>query len=1026
MRYRFGSFTLDADTWELRCDGEPRPLQPKVMALLVLLLERRDRVVPKEEIHAELWPDEVVGPDSLSRLVRLARRAVDDDARSQARLRTVERVGYQFVAPVELEGAVRSETPGPAIAADAAALTDPFVGRDDVMETLRAAWRGASDGRGRAVLLAGEPGIGKTRTAEELAEEVARAGTRVLRSWCYEGGGTPPYYLWSQLLVAYAEAVDAETLRETLGRDAPDLAAIAPELRDLMPDIPSGGGESQAARVRLLEALVRFWRRAAAREPLFVLLDDLHWADHSSLAALAFAVPRLRAARLLALGTYRDEAVAAGHPLAGTLAAVARDAADARVSLRALTRDDVERVVGAMRARPLAPDLVDAVWQRTRGNPLFVKEVVRWLRDEDLSAVAAREAWLHSVPPGVRQVIEERLARLSRPCRRALELAAVVGSEFDGALLEEAWADAPDALGAALDEALGVELVHPLPGARDRYAFSHGLVQEVLVAGLERTDRAALHGRVARALEQQVGQPDGAVEAVARHWVESAAPGAPPPPEAKGYLRRAAERAISRHAYHESVEHLEQLLEVLDRRGDEDPAVRYETLVQLATARWKTLDLDGALDAAERAAELARARGDDPGVARAALFADHPIRSPERRRRQLALLEEAERIVGESETPEAAVVLSHLALHLSSDASAGARRRGLSRRAVEIARGQDDALLVGRCRLVEAIALWPQLERDERGAIVDELRALERYDDRHVPETAVSQLYLTHRLETGDVLAADREIERMHHALDANGAGSYYAWYRPLFGAMRALMRGEFADAERMALEAFRAGSDGAAYDAPSAFATQMFTLRMEQGRVSELLPAIEQGAAQRPRHSYRVLLPLAFCESGRSDDARPVFERACDAYDPSWDAYAAVSLTVLASACYRLADAERARRLYALAAPYADRWATPLMAWVSIGSMHWPLGRLAATAGETDRAVAHLDAAIERNRAVGARPYLVRARIDAARVRLRRAAEGDRARAAELLASGAGEARELGMAGVLQEAEALRAGEAA
>ena len=192
-----------------------------------------------------------------------------------------------------------------------------FVGRQREMGDLKAALEDALSGRGRLVTLAGEPGIGKTRTAQELATYAVLRQAQVLWGRCYEGQGVPPYWPWVQTIRSYVRKHDPEQLRSEMGAGAADIAEIVPDVKEQLPDLePAPALDPEAARFRLFDSITSFLKGASTSKPLVLVLDDLHWADESSLLLLQFLARELTGSRLLVIGTYRDVELSRRHPLA--------------------------------------------------------------------------------------------------------------------------------------------------------------------------------------------------------------------------------------------------------------------------------------------------------------------------------------------------------------------------------------------------------------------------------------------------------------------------------------------------------------------------------------------------------------------------------------------------------------------------------------------------------------------------------------------------------------------------------------
>ena len=405
-----------------------------------------------------------------------------------------------------------------------------FVGRQQEMGELRACLEDALSGRGRLVTLVGEPGIGKTRTAQELTTYAGLRGVQVLWGRCYEEQGMPPYWPWVQAIRSYVRERDPEQLRSEMGAGAADIAEVVSDVKERLPHLqPAPQLEPEQARFRLFDSIAFFLKTASQRQPLVLVLDDLHWADQPSLMLLQFVARELGGARLLLLGTYRDVELSRQHPLAETLGELTRERLFQRVLLRGLSRDDVGRFIEVTSGAEAHDSLVQAVYTQTEGNPLFVTEVVRLLVQE--GEVGARhdeplrqsDSWTVRIPEGVREVIGRRLNRLSQRCNDALTIASVLGREFELAQIRPLIEDmTDDRLLEVLEEALGARIIEEMPRTVGRYQFTHALTQETLAAELSTTRRVRLHARIAGALEELYGENAEAHAAeLAHHFAEA-------------------------------------------------------------------------------------------------------------------------------------------------------------------------------------------------------------------------------------------------------------------------------------------------------------------------------------------------------------------------------------------------------------------------------------------------------------------------------------------------------------------------
>jgi predicted ATPase len=258
-----------------------------------------------------------------------------------------------------------------------------FVGRQRELAILNTALDDSLSGQGRIAMLVGEPGIGKTRTARELAAYASLKGAQVLWGRCHSTEGAPPYWPWVQVIRAYAQGCEAEELRSQMGPGVADIAEIVPEVRERLPDLqPPPALEPQQARFRLFDSIRAFLKKASQFQPLLLVIDNLHWADRSSLLLLEFLAQELAEGKILVVGTYRDTELTRRHPLTQTLGELAREPIFRRVILRGLNEEEVGRFIEVHTAFTPSKDLVGAVYLQTEGNPLFVTEVVRLLVQE--------------------------------------------------------------------------------------------------------------------------------------------------------------------------------------------------------------------------------------------------------------------------------------------------------------------------------------------------------------------------------------------------------------------------------------------------------------------------------------------------------------------------------------------------------------------------------------------------------------------------------------------------------------------
>jgi len=443
-----------------------------------------------------------------------------------------------------------------------------FVGRQREMGELKVCLENALSGQGRLVTLVGEPGIGKTRTALELATYAGLRQAQVLWGRCYEGEGAPAYWPWVQAIRSYVRDVDPQQLRSEMGAGAADIAEVVSDVREQLPGLDTPPRlEPEQARFRLFDSITAFLQSAGRRKPLVLVLDDLHWADHPSLLLLEFVARELANARVMIIGTYRDMELSRQHPLSQTLGELTRERLFQRVLLRGLDQEDVGRFIELASGVTPPIGLVDAVHRRTEGNPLFVTEVVRLLVQEgeltqDPSAGSGRaeerDSWSVRIPEGVREVVGRRLDRLSERCNETLTIASVIGREFILEHLSPLIEDmTDDRLLEVLEEALSARVIEELPRSVGRYQFTHALIQETLAGELSTTRKVRLHARIAEALESLYGAD---AEAHAAELVHHCAEAQTVVGTEKlvRYSLLAGERALSAYAWEEALAYFQR------------------------------------------------------------------------------------------------------------------------------------------------------------------------------------------------------------------------------------------------------------------------------------------------------------------------------------------------------------------------------------------------------------------------------------------------------------------------------------
>ena len=885
-----------------------------------------------------------------------------------------------------------------------------FVGRERELTELRAGLDAAFAGDGAFILVAGEPGIGKTRLANEFGRAAVERGARVLRGGNFEGGGAPPFWPWVVILRECLSEPSANT--GGAAAELSDRRQSPLELRDLLPEISLAAGlEPDLARFRLFDAVANLLQAHAVRQPLVIVLDDLQWADESSLLLLHFLGRDLVGSRLLLIGAYRDVEAHHRPEIGRRIAALACDART--VALGGL----VEREVAALieHTHRGVPELIaTAVHRATGGNPLFVDELVRSLGaegklNESISAVRL------PLPERVRAVIRRRTADLSDTCRRVLSVGAAIGREFDLAVVAHVCAVRGDRPIESIDEA---REAHIVSGTGGRFVFAHDLFREALYDELPPDERRSVHGVVGAALERLYAADIELHLAELAHHFLQAAPGSE---QAIQYSIRAAARAARQLGFEEAVGHCQVALAALSASDTPNPVRRCEILLLLGGNLWKMNEFDRARQIHAEAAELAEALALPEMQARAALgFGGHEI-SWDRSSNEPTLVQLLERglaAIGPGDGLLRASLMARLGNALALSASDRPRAEALVRDAVAMARRLGDKHTLHFCLECCVCALWGPDSLEERLAIGIEIAQLS------TEVGASPNLSLVpHLEEAGDLAGARREAELLDQA--TRGARRYLTttWILMVWRAMTTLARGRLDDAERLSLEAFQL-RDRRGITAGQYFGSQILVLRREQGRLAEIVDGIGAFTAENPSLPiWRLAHAWVYAELDRTAEAERELERfaAQNFSDIPRDMYWLMCQWLLAEIVTKLADRRRAETLYPMLLPYRTRCAIVPMSFIG-GSLERSLGLLAGTAGRYEDAADHFEAAIASNERMGLRPWVAHAEHEYARLLLARNRATDRVRARELLGRAIDTARTLGLTALLTRAESLLA----
>lgn len=899
-----------------------------------------------------------------------------------------------------------------------------FVGRVPELDQLKGALTDVSSGQGQFVLIEGEPGIGKTRLVEELATYARLRGAQVMTARCHQDEGTPPYWPWVKMIRSYVYERDADTLASEMGSGAADIAQIVTDVRERLPGLPRADeGQPDLARFRLFDSVTTFLVKASHRQPLVLFIDDLQWGDESSLLLLQFMAREIDRSRLMVLVTYREEERRTAEPLDRAIAEIGRERGTLRIRLQGLSRSDIDRFIEASLGRRAPDQLVSHVHEQTDGNAFFVTELVRLVTTEAQGVEPADLANLKvSVPPSARDVIGRRLDQLSEDAHNLLRTAAIIGKEFDLAILQSVVEVPRSIVLDLLRECVAERILNELdsPG---RYAFSHVLITDVLSQEFRPGTRLRLHGEIGEALEALAGSRIGEYLAELAHHFSSTNK-MEHLLKALDYSQRAGDNAYSRLAFEEAARLYQQGVEIIRRARFRDEDTRCELLLRLGQAESKAGRTDDARRHMEEAAGIARGRRDAERLGRAALgvapgfvmfgtgVADESL---------IALIEEALDLLPEEDSPLRARLLARLAVELYYR-DEPERRYEVSGQAIEMAQRLEDPATIAYALNSRHHALWtPQGLGDRLWAATAIAEITEETGDKKMAILGHNWLIID-LLELGDIKGVESSME-IYEKLTQELREPSYMWLNPLYAAMLALLQGRFDEAEGLMGIALTMGQRARHQNALLAYGIQLTQLRTEQGRLAEIAEAIEGFVEQYTALPvWRAELAYMHLQLGQRSRAEEVFAQlAGDGFALPKDLAWLVAMSLLAMVCEELQDFVRARQLYDQLVPYANRSAVAGPGVLSLGSVSRYLGLLATTMGAWDDAHRHFDFAIAANQKMGARPWVAHAHHDYAKALMMEAADGNRERALALTRKALDLAHECGMQTLVEKVLSLK-----
>jgi hypothetical protein len=865
-----------------------------------------------------LWAGDVVGESVLTRCVSCARKLVADDPRPcSVRMKRGER---------------------------------DFVGRRLESSLLREAIRQVGSNGPTFMLVAGEPGIGKSRLLEESTRHVP-PGVEVHWGYCSPVEGAPPFLAWQQCLRSIARARTLKAVLRALGPDAHEARRLllggASSTYEHLP-----AWDSPSQRFRTFDAIAGGLEELARHRPLVLVLDDLHFADLGSLLLLEFLIQHPRR-DLLILGSVRDAEWPLDEARSETLKRV-RAACVRELVLTGLSAEEVEQFVD-LKLEHRQPELARSLHARTGGNPFFLSVLTH-------NQEAARGLQL---PNAIRQAVSHRLASLDRGCTALLRLAAAGGRDFEVAVVSAAAGMPLERAVALLETALRARLI--LASGARQYRFVHDLVREVLYAESGADERARAHLSLARALEAvpEYQHPRHAAM-LAHHYAQGAELGGGT--RALDLSIRAGAFALRNFAYEEAIEQFSRAARLLALDADLDPTSECAVLLDLGIAQVSAGQREAGQATLRLAAAKARELGAAPELASVALSLSPGLFAIEVGTFDVSLvglLREALALVGTQNDRLRALLLARLALALYWG-DTFADRQAICSEATALAASVGSDEVSAAVLTAHALSLSRPSNLHERLLLTE--RAVDlcgRVSDHHG-----SLLNRLHRasilLELGDGAANEFEAD-LFRKLAEEVKQPQALWIGRALQACRLLLDGRLSEVEALAADCLQTGQRVQDHNALQTFGVHLTLVRLEQGRGAELTETLRTYATTYPRTvAWRAMYLMALHRSGQHEACAAEYASAkAKGFALPDDLLWQVSMAFFAEISSARGDREAASVLYERLAPHGSRCVVIGFGIACLGSMERYLGLLAAAMGEIDMAREHYERAIATNRQI-------------------------------------------------------------
>ncbi len=869
-----------------------------------------------------------------------------------------------------------------------------FVGRTSEIGILLDRWDLIKGGQGQAVFVSGEAGIGKSRLVDALEERLHDNQHELIRLQCSPYHATSAFYPIIQRLSRFAgfspaddQTVRAEKFRSILeryGENPSDVGSIYAELLslDLGDEFKPLDLSAQQRKELIVRTLANRLLLAAKISPLLFVVEDAHWIDPSTSEVLKQVVSRMHGAAILVVVTHRPEWTAGwtiGLAQVTTLA------------IGRLTKQQIRELIELM-VDNVPVQLAERIAERTDGVPLFVEELTRSILESGNAASLNVE-----IPDSLQGSLMARLDRLTALAKEVAQVASVIGREFDRGLLSKVAGLDDRALDEALHQLMSTQLV--VGGVvRDALIFRHALIQDTAYQSLLTRRRRYYHEAIAKVLIE--AYPDLVVtqpELIAQHYVK-----AQKSELAFPYWMKAGQRALERSANYEAVDHFQNALAMAeDLPGQARQKEVLEATLKLGEALATAGRVSDSVAKYRLTAELAREAGDTKAFIRSTLgFDAAQFLSAKPLAESLPLLTEAMGKIDPNDQSSRCQLLSRLARAHSlvgdSKNSSKCHAEG-----VNLARrlGDKNSLFeLSVLSFLTPTTVKSVTESNDRTARVDELKRLSAdiNDDDARGRALTIDVYVS--TELGNRARADRAVDGLEQ-LGTLRQRLNVLWLARMARAMMAILDGRFTTAEALAGEALSLGRQTHGTEVEGVYGMQMFAIRREQSRLSEVAPVIRHFIEENPDETtWSPGFALVAADLGYRDAAqRRLSELARTGFAMPLDAKRSASLSFVSEVAVSLGDTEAAQTIYDLMLAYKNMTITAGVATVCFGAASRYLGMLSATLGDFEKAAEHFEHALEMNAASGSRPWLAHTQAEYANLLLKTGGEKALGRASSL-----------------------------